>query len=228
MYYEPGRTPHGLPYNPFKACIVPRPIGWISTTSADGIDNLAPFSQFQMISYDPPTLMFSANLNSRGQRKDTVINVEGSGEFVWNMATWALRQQVNLTSEELPPSVDEFIHAGLGKSPSRLVRPPRVAGSPVQFECRRLQTLHLEGNTPTGTVDVIFGSVVAIHIDDAYVRTDGRLDLKAIRPLARLGYHDYTSVESVFEMKPRGSPARLAGLEGSPEKMAAATAGSQG
>ena len=224
MYYEPGRTPHGLPFNPFKACIVPRPIGWISTTSPEGIDNLAPFSQFQMVSYDPPTLMFSANLNSRGQRKDTVVNVEASGEFVWNMATWALREQVNLTSEELGASVDEFDYAKLEKSPSRLVRPPRVTASPVQFECRRLQSVHLDGNTPTGTVDVIFGKVVAIHIDDAFMRTDGRLDIAGIRPLARLGYHDYTSVESVFEMIPRGSRARLAGLEGSPEKMAAATA----
>ncbi len=222
MYYEPGRTPHGLPYNPFKACIVPRPIGWISTTSPQGVDNLAPFSQFQMVSYDPPTLMFSANFNSRGQRKDTVVNVEASGEFVWNMATWNLREQVNLTSEELASSVDEFAYAKLEKSPSRLVRPARVSASPVQFECRRLQSVHLEGNTPTGTVDVIFGTVVAIHIDDAYLRADGRLDIEKVRPLARLGYHDYTSVESVFEMIPRGSRARLAGLEGSPEKMAAA------
>ena len=227
MYYEPGRTPHGLPYNPFKACIVPRPIGWISTTSPEGIDNLAPFSQFQMVSYDPPTLMFSANLNSSGQRKDTAINVEASGEFVWNMATWALREQVNLTSEELATSVDEFAYARLEKAQSHLVRPPRVAASPVQFECRLLHTVHLEGNTPTGTVDVFFGTVVAIHIDDAILRADGRLDIEAIRPLARLGYHDYTSVESVFEMKPRGSPARLAGLEGSPEKMALATTRSQ-
>jgi flavin reductase (DIM6/NTAB) family NADH-FMN oxidoreductase RutF len=227
MYYEPGRTQHGLPFNPFKACIVPRPIGWISTTSQQGIDNLAPFSQFQMVSYDPPTLMFSANLNSQGQRKDTVVNVAASGEFVWNMATWALREQVNLTSEELPSSVDEFSYAKLAKSTSRLVRPPRVSASPVQFECRHLQTVHLEGNTPTGTVDVIFGTVVAIHIDDACMRPDGRLDIQRIRPLARLGYHDYTSVESVFEMIPRGSRARLAGLEGSPEKMAAATAAPQ-
>jgi flavin reductase (DIM6/NTAB) family NADH-FMN oxidoreductase RutF len=227
MYYEPGRTTHGLAFNPFKACIVPRPIGWISTTSPDGIDNLAPFSQFQMVSYDPPTLMFSANLNSRGQRKDTVVNVEASGEFVWNMATWALREEVNLTSEELPSSTDELLHARLAKLPSRLVRPPRVAASPVQFECRRLHTVHLEGNTPTGTVDVIFGTVVAIHIDDSILRADGRLDISRIRPLARLGYHDYTSVESVFEMTPRGSPARLAGLEGSPEKMAAAVGNPQ-
>lgn len=222
MYYEPGRTPHGLPFNPFKACIVPRPIGWISTTSPEGIDNVAPYSQFQMVSYDPPTLMFSANLNARGERKDTVRNVTASGEFVWNMATWALREQVNATSEELPAEGDEFVHAGLAKAPSRLVRPPRVAASPIQFECRLLTTLHLPGNTPVGTVDVIFGTVVAVHIADEFLRADGRIDIERIRPLARMGYHDYTSVEQVFTMPPKGSPARFAGLEGSPEKMAEA------
>lgn len=225
MYYEPGRTSHGLPFNPFKSCIVPRPIGWISSTSTEGTDNLAPFSQFQMISYDPPTLMFSANLNARGERKDTVRNVMASGEFVWNMATWQLREAVNLTSEELPSSADEFEHAGLTKAPSSLVRPPRVAASPVQFECRLLTTLQLPGNTAVGTVDVLFGTVVAVHIADEFLGADGRLDVERIRPLARMGYHDYTSVEQVFTMKPRGSPARLAGLEGSPEKMAEALRG---
>ncbi len=219
MYYEPGSTPHGLPYNPFKSCIVPRPIGWISTTSASGIDNLAPYSQFQMVGYDPPTLMFSANQTAAGARKNTVVNIEQNGEFVFNMATWALREAVNLTSEELGPEVDEFLHAGLAKAPSQRVRPPRVAASPVHFECRHVSTLRLPGNGPTGTVDVVFGRVVAIHIDDAFLRADGRLDIERIRPLARMGYHDYTSVESVFTMAPRGSPARFAGLEGSPEKM---------
>jgi flavin reductase (DIM6/NTAB) family NADH-FMN oxidoreductase RutF len=222
MYYEPGRTPHGLPFNPFKACIVPRPIGWISTTSAEGQDNLAPYSQFQMVSYDPPTLMFSANLNARGECKDTVRNVTATREFVWNMATWELRDAVNASSEELPAGGDEFVHAGLAKAPSRLVRPPRVAASPIQLECRLLTTLHLPGNTPVGTVDVIFGTVVAVHIDDKFLSSDGRLDIERIRPLARMGYHDYTSVEHVFTMTPRGSPARFAGLEGSPEKMAEA------
>ena len=219
MYYEPGKSPHGLPFNPFKACIVPRPIGWISSTSPDGIDNLAPYSQFQMLGYDPPTVMFSANQTPQGRRKDSVINVEATGEFVWNMATWALREAVNLTSEELGPEVDEFSHAGLSKLASRLVKPPRVAGSPVHFECRHLQTVRLPGNGPTGTVDVVFGRVIAIHIDDAFLNADGRLAIEKIRPLARVGYHDYTSVDSVFTMTPRGSPMRLAGLEGSPEKM---------
>jgi flavin reductase (DIM6/NTAB) family NADH-FMN oxidoreductase RutF len=222
MYFEPGKSAHGLPFNPFKACIVPRPIGWISSTSLAGVDNLAPFSQFQMIGYDPPMLMFSANQNARGNRKDTVLNVEARGEFVWNMATWALREEVNRSSEELAPEVDEFVHAGLAKLPSRLVRPPRVAASPVHFECRHLRTVHFDGNTPVGTVDVLFGQVIAIHIDDQYLGADGRLDIARIRPLARLGYHDYTSVEQVFTMTPRGSATRLAGLEGSPEKMATA------
>jgi flavin reductase (DIM6/NTAB) family NADH-FMN oxidoreductase RutF len=219
MYYEPGNSSHGLPYNPFKSCIVPRPIGWISTTSRNGIDNLAPYSQFQMVNYDPPTLMFSANQNLRGQRKDTVVNIEQTGEFVWNMATYDLREAVNLTSEELPYEADEFLHAKLAKAPSTLVRPPRVAASPIQFECRHLQTLRLPGNGPVGSVDVVFGRVVAIHIDDDFLRADGRIDIEQIRPLARVGYHDYTSVEQVFTMSPRGSPVRLAGLEGSPEKM---------
>ncbi len=222
MYYEPGKTPHGLPFNPFKACVVPRPIGWIATTSLDGRDNLAPYSQFQMLGYDPPMIMFSANHNAGGRQKDTVRNVQATGEFTWNMATYALRDAVNATSEELPPDQDEFVHAGLAKLPSRCVRAPRVASSPVHFECKHVQTLHLPGNGPTGTVDVVFGKVIAIHIEDAVLTPEGRIDLLRIQPLARLGYHDYTHVESMFTMTPRGTPARMAGLEGSPEKMSVA------
>src|SRR5262245_47592596 len=218
MHYEPGVTPHGLPFSPFKSCVVPRPIGWIATTSRQGEDNLAPFSQFQMVNYDPPMVMFSSNQNLHSARKDTVVNVDETGEFVWNMATWALREAVNLTSEELPHGRDEFVHAGLEKAPSLLVRPPRVAASPIQFECRHLQTVRLPGNGAVGSVDVVFGRVVCVHIDDRYLR-DGRIDVEAIRPLARVGYHDYTTVDKVFTMKPQGSPVRLAGLEGSPEKM---------
>jgi flavin reductase (DIM6/NTAB) family NADH-FMN oxidoreductase RutF len=219
MYYEPGVTAHGLPYNPFKSCVVPRPIGWISTTNLAGADNLAPYSQFQMVNFDPPMVMFSSNQNRHGQRKDTVVNIEQTGEFVWNMATWELRDAVNLSSEELPYGSDEFLHARLAKAPSKLVRAPRVAAAPIQFECRLLQMLRLPGNSAVGSVDVVFGRVIAVHIEDQFLRSDGRVDIEAIRPLARMGYHDYTTVEKTFTMTPVGSGVRLAGLEGSPEKM---------
>jgi flavin reductase (DIM6/NTAB) family NADH-FMN oxidoreductase RutF len=218
MYYEPGSTDHGLPYDPFKSCVVPRPIGWISTIGVDGTDNLAPYSQFQNIGFDPPIVMFSANQTSAGGRKNSVVNAESAGEFVWNMATYALREAVNLSSEELPHGVDEFEIARLSKAESRLVKPKRVAESPVHFECKYLQTVRLPGNGIMGTVDVIFGRVVAIHVDDAAIR-DGRIDIAALRPLARLGYYDYTSIETVFTMPPPGNNARIAaGLEGSPLK----------
>jgi flavin reductase (DIM6/NTAB) family NADH-FMN oxidoreductase RutF len=222
MYYEPGNTPHGLPFDPFKSCVVPRPIGWISTTSPDGLDNLAPYSQFQNVGFNPPMVMFSANQTTLGRRKDSVVNAEQTGQFVWNMATWAQREAVNRSSEDVPPEVDEFAYAGLDKLPSRLVRPPRVAGSPVQFECAYLQTVRLPGNGPMGSVDVVFGRVLAIHIDDAALTAEGRIDIVKLRPLARMGYYDYTSVQDVFTMRPAGSPARAAGLEGSPDKVAAA------
>src|SRR5574340_1262177 len=106
MFYEPGKTPHGLPHDPFKSCVVPRPIGWISTVSREGVHNLAPFSQFQNLTFDPPYVMFASNQNTSGRRKDTVNNTEQTGEFVWNMATYALREAVNKSAEEVPSEVD--------------------------------------------------------------------------------------------------------------------------
>jgi flavin reductase (DIM6/NTAB) family NADH-FMN oxidoreductase RutF len=220
MYYEPGATDHGLPFDPFKSCVVPRPIGWISTVGADGVDNLAPYSQFQNIGFDPPIVMFSANQDSAGGRKNSVVNAEASGEFVWNMATYALREAVNITSEELPLGIDEFARAGLTKSASALVAPKRVKESPIQFECKYLQTVRLPGNGKMGTVDVVFGRVVAIHIDDAAI-IDGKVDVARLKPLARLGYYNYTFVETIFAMPPPGDNLRYAaGLEGSPKKAA--------
>jgi flavin reductase (DIM6/NTAB) family NADH-FMN oxidoreductase RutF len=216
MYYEPGKTRHNLRHDPFKSCVIPRPIGWISTISADGAHNLAPFSQFQMLNFDPPYVMFSANQNSRGRRKDTVTNVEQTHEFVWNMATYELREAVNRSAEEVPPDVDEFELSKVTKAPSRLVKPSRVAESPIHFECRHHQTIRLPGNGTMGTVDIVIGSVVAIHIKDEVIDGDGRIDVLRIRPIARLGYHAYTSVESIFEMIiPGGNKAVLAGMEGS-------------
>ncbi len=216
MYYQPGKTHHGLRYDPFKSCVIPRPIGWISTVSHDGVHNLAPYSQFQMLAFDPPYVMFSAGQNSRGRRKDTVVNAEQTGEFVWNMATYDLREAVNKSAEEVPPEVDEFDLSGVTKASSHAVKPCRVAESPVHFECVYHQTLRLPGNSMLSTSDVVFGRVIGIHISDDVIGADGRIDVLRIRPIARLGYHDYTSVESIFEMIiPGNNKVVLAGMDGS-------------
>ena len=223
MYYEPGVTPHGLPHDPFKSCVIPRPIGWISTVDREGRHNLAPYSQFQNVTFNPPIVMFSANQNTHGDRKDSVRNAEDTGEFVWNMATYDLREAVNKSAEELPHGVDEFAHAGLTKLASRLVKPARVAGSPIQFECVYLNSLRFPGVPPMGTADVVFGRVVAVHIDDEIITGDGLIDVLKIKPLARMGYYDYTYVDNKFEMIIGGNnKALLAGLEGSPDKAKAA------
>jgi len=215
MHYDPDLDDHGFKHSPFKSCVVPRPIGWISTLGPDGIANLAPFSQFQNITYDPPIVMFAANQRTTAKRKDTVINVEATGEFVWNMATYDLREAVNLSSREFPPEVDEFEMAGLEKAPSLIVKPPRVAASPVQFECRHLQTIRIPGNGDMGSADIVIGRVVHIHISDEALTADGRIDIEKIKPLARLGYFNYTYVDKQFEMLPPGNdPRRLKGLAG--------------
>jgi flavin reductase (DIM6/NTAB) family NADH-FMN oxidoreductase RutF len=217
MQYDPDKNDHGLPHNPFKSCVVPRPIGWISTISGRGVHNLAPFSQFQNLTFDPPYVMFSSNGSTVGGHKDTVVNVEETGEFVYNMATYDLREAVNRSAIEVPPDVDEFELAGVTKAPSTKVKCARVAESPVQFECRYFQTLRLPGNGIMGSADIVIGRVIMIHIKDDVITPDGRLDIPKIRPLARLGYYDYASIDSVFEMViPGDNSLLLAGLEGAP------------
>ena len=215
MHYDPDKNDHGLPQNPFKSCVVPRPIAWISTISLEGIHNLAPYSQFQNLTFDPPYVMFSANQTTQGRRKDTVVNTEKTGEFIYNMATYDLREAVNRSAAEVPPAVDEFELAGVTKAPSIRVKACRVEESPVQFECLHHQTVRLPGNGPMGTADVVIGRVVMVHIKDDAIGPDGRIDIPGIRPLARLGYFDYTTVESAFEMViPGGNEDLLTGLEG--------------
>jgi len=219
MIYDPEKNDHGLPHSPFKSCVVPRPIGWISTVSAGGIDNLAPYSQFISLNFDPAYVLFSANQTFQGRRKDTVVNIEQTREFVYNMATWDLREAMNRSAMQVAPEVDEFELAGVTKAPSMRVKPWRIAESPIQFECKYVQTLRLPGNGPMGSVDIIIGRVVLVHVKDEVIGPDGRLDIPQIRPLARLGYYDYTSVESVFEMViPGGNEDLLAGLEGTRRK----------
>ena len=205
MYYETARNDHGLRYNPLKACVVPRPIGWITTINNAGLVNLAPFSFFNMLSYDPPFVLFSAGVHEAdGGRKDTVENVATTGEFVYNMATWGQREQVNETAWIIDRTVDEMAAVGLEPLPSRLVRPPRVKGSPVHFECRLHQIIALPGRTSEH--HVVIGQVVAVHIDDDVLTADGRVDVAKIRPIARLGYKDYVSVEQLFQMDKKRTP----------------------
>jgi flavin reductase (DIM6/NTAB) family NADH-FMN oxidoreductase RutF len=202
MFYQPQQTKEeiGLPFNPIKALVVPRPIGWISSLSPEGVANLAPFSYFQMLIDDPPTLMFSAvGPHVEGDEKDTPYNVMRTGEFVYNMATWELREQVNLSSAALERNVDEFDYAGLTKAPSNLVKVPRVAESPVSMECRLREVIHLPSRRLHVQARLVIGEVVGIHIADEVIH-EGRVDIKKLKPIARLGYQDYAVIEETFEM----------------------------
>ncbi len=215
MHYSPGTDPCPLPFDPFKSCTVPRPIGWLSTISTDGVVNLAPFSQWQNLTFDPPLVMFAANQLSDGRRKDTVTNAEQTGWFVWNMATWDLREAVNISASEYPPGVNEFAEAGVTEAASIEAPVPRVAESPCHFECRYLSTHSLPGGSKHGAVNVVYGRVERIHINEDFIGQDGKLDIPKIAPIARMGYYDYTVVRDVFEMRiPNASDATLRGLEG--------------
>ncbi len=190
---------HGLPHNPFKAIVAPRPIGWISTRSGDGTLNLAPYSFFNAVCDTPPIVMFSSS-----GYKDTVTNVDASGEFVFNLATEDLKDAMNVSSAPYPHGVSEFEKAGLTPVKSMLLDTPRVAEAKAAFECRHLQTLRLIGLDGREADNwVVFGEVVAVHIDES-VLVDGLFDVTRARPLSRLGYMDYAVVDDVFQMtRPR-------------------------
>jgi flavin reductase (DIM6/NTAB) family NADH-FMN oxidoreductase RutF len=205
MFYEPRKKNHGLPHDPFKAIVAPRPIGWITSMSAKGEVNLAPYSFFNGLSAEPPMVMFC----SEG-KKDSVVFVEETGEFVCNLATWDLRDQMNTTSGPYPRGADEMREAGLEPAPSVLVKPPRVAAAPCALECKYLQTVRLNDvNGATTDRHVVFGQVIGIHIDDRFIK-DGILDTAAMRPIARAGYHDYfvSTPETKFSIRrPKGGGA---------------------
>lgn len=217
MKYDPAHERSPLPYSPFKSCTVPRPIGWLSSISPDGVENLAPYSQWQNLTFDPPMVMFSANQYPDGRRKDTVLNAEQTGWFVWNMATYDLREAVNISAMALPFEENEFDRAGITKRYAELSPTPMVAESPVHFECKYLSTHRMTGNSNVGTIDIVFAQVERIHINDEVLTVDGRLDIPKIRPLARMGYHDYTSITETFEVKiPQASDDEAYGLAGQP------------
>ncbi|RDL42449.1 Uncharacterized protein BP5553_02428 [Venustampulla echinocandica] len=201
IFYEPPKgQKSGLPHDPFKSFVVPRPIGWISTTSKNGQDNLAPFSQFNNVSFDPPTILFIGHQSVyKRDSKDSVNNAKDTGEFVWNMATNDLRESVNASS--LESWDDEFPISGVTKAPSRVVKPPRVAESPVQFECKVHSIVRIAGDSLVGNSDIVIGRVVAIHVKGEYITSDGLFDIVKAAPLARLGYRQYTSITHTFDME---------------------------
>ncbi|MDJ1159377.1 flavin reductase family protein [Chelatococcus sp. SYSU_G07232] len=200
MFYDTAKNDHGLPHDPFKALVVPRPIGWITSMGADGAVNLAPYSFFNAFSTRPPIVGFS----SEG-RKDSVSLVDETREFVCNIATYDLRDAMNATSAPLPRGTSEFEAAGLAMEPSRLVRPPRVRGIAAALECRHLRTIQLE-DIDGRAVDrwLVLGQVIGIFIDDRFLK-DGVVDTPAMQPIARLGYKDYSVVDEVFSLtRPAG------------------------
>ena len=198
MYYDTAKNNHGLPYNPFKALTVPRPIGWISTVSKDGIGNLSPYSYFNGLSYNPPFVMFSAGNKVDGSKKDTVLNAEETGEFVVNVSTWDTRHQMNDTSWIMESETDELLETGLTPISSTNVKPKRVAESPVHFECKYHQTIELPGKE--GFHHVVIGQVIGIHIKDEFITDDGIVDVLKMKIIARLGYNDYTLIEKTFSI----------------------------
>ncbi len=196
-YYEP-KNGHGLKHDPFNAIIAPRPIGWISSRDGKGNVNLAPYSFFNGFCYHPPIIGFSST-----SWKDTVQNVKDTGEFVWNLATLDLAKHMNATAAHVAPDVSEFQIAGLTAVPSKLVNVPRVAESPVAFECKLTEIIQLKGaNGEKANAWLTMGEVVAVHIDKAMIR-DGVYITALARPIVRAGRKgDYFTVkpEDMFEM----------------------------
>lgn len=188
MFYRP-EDGHGLPHNPFTAIVSPRPIGWIATRTSAG-DNLAPYSFFNAVAYNPPQVMFAST-----GRKDSLANIEQSGVFAVNIVGFALREAMNVTSGSFPPGSDEFALAGLEKAECATIDCPRVAAAPAALECRLTEIVTLRGK---GNF-LILGEVTGIHIRDDCLCA-GRFDVTRYQPLARGGYKDYSVVREVFEM----------------------------
>ena len=199
MFYRPDQ-PDAPRAGLLNALVLPRPIGWISTLDREGRANLAPYSFFNGVAYTPPQVMFSATgPHDHGGLKDSLANILAMGEFVVNFATWELREAVNASSIGAPHGFDEFTHAGLAKAPSTVVKPPRVAQSPVHLECVLSQTVELESPSPDRPARMVIGRVVGVHVADGLF-VDGRVDPLRLDAIARLGYDQYTRVREVFAM----------------------------
>jgi flavin reductase (DIM6/NTAB) family NADH-FMN oxidoreductase RutF len=204
MIVSPSDIPHSELYGILLNSVAPRPIAWVSTMSASGALNLAPFSFFNCVCVDPPLLAFAPGLRPskhaearHGEPKDTLQNIRETREFVVNVVTYDLREAMNLTSGEYDASVNEFELAKVSPEPSKIVRPPRVAESPVSFECKLHQILDFSP-APTSS-SLVIGQIVSVHISDAHLK-DGRLDRDSLHLIGRMGGIQYTRTTQRFEM----------------------------
>jgi flavin reductase (DIM6/NTAB) family NADH-FMN oxidoreductase RutF len=199
MEITPENLPWQLIYKVMIGSIVPRPIGWISTLDPDGRRNLAPFSFFNAVCANPPHVLFSPMVRSTDRgTKDTLRNVRATGEFVVNIVTQELASAMNQTSQELPGAVDEFAVANLITAPSTVVKPPRVAASPVHFECRVAQIFDISDQPGGGSV--VIGQVVHIHVNEDVLFDGDKIDLEKLKPIGRLAGAAYCRVSDVFQM----------------------------
>ncbi len=193
MQIDPETHDRSL-YRTMTGAVVPRPIGWISTTSEDGVDNLAPYSYFNVVSVDPPVVMFSPANKDPDELKDSARNVVDTGEFVHNVVTRPLAESMNETSAMLPPEESEFGHAGLERAESEQVTPPRVAEADIAFECELYEVVDV------GVGTMLLGEIVLVHVDDD-VTTDGKVDVKKIDAVGRLAGNYYASTDDRFRIE---------------------------
>lgn len=185
-----------MPFNPFKALVAPRPIGWISSLGNSGIANLAPYSFFNAVASMPDMVMFSSS-----GWKDTVRNIDETGEFVCNYVSQSMLDAMNASSVGAPPEVSEFDLAKIGKEDSKFVAPPRVSGVPAALECRKTDIVELKDAVGKATNHfMVIGEVVGVYIDERFI-TDGRFDVTAAQPVTRLGYMDYAKTGELFELE---------------------------
>ena len=199
MFYEPKK---GVPFkiDPFKSLIFPRPIGWISSVNKNGVANLAPYSYFNAVTDEPPQIMFCSNGSStHGKYKDSLSNILHTKEFVVNFVTTVTRNQMNISSRDFKPDEDEFLLSNLKKKKSKLVKAPSVRDSPVNLECKLVKIIKLQSNSDK-TSTMVVGEVIGVYIKNKFIKNN-RIDSVSMKYIARMGYSEYTTISSKFNLK---------------------------
>ncbi|MFZ4105817.1 flavin reductase family protein [Flavobacterium sp.] len=199
MEFNPDNLDSKAIYKLLTGSIIPRPIAWIATISEEGINNLAPFSYFNMAGDDPPHVMFSTRRDNNSN-KDTLNNVLVTNQFVVNMVTEELTEQMNRTAQAVPAEVDEFQMVGVTPIPSSIVKPMRVKESLVQFECEMVHHYFLEDHIHGGSC-IVIGRVVSMHFDESILIEDHKINMETYKPIARLSGSNYSKIGEVFSIK---------------------------